>query len=124
MTGLQISKRKEKLGIWCQILYSQNWPSQNFNLSFSVFSFLYGKKSVFHFSILCTVRWGYHERLLKIQRFKDLEDGVRIILRYFDYFSDELGGRKTIFEFLKKINKIFQKKNGFFFIIFICYLFG
>ena len=42
-------------------------------------------------------KFSYHERLLKIQRFNDLEDGVRIILRNSDYFSDELGVRKTIF---------------------------
>ncbi len=31
------------------------------------------------------------------QRFSDLDNGVRIILHYFDYFIGELEGRKTIF---------------------------
>jgi len=34
-----------------------------------------------------------------VQRFSDLNNGVRIILHYFDYFFGELEGRKTIFEF-------------------------
>ena len=43
---------------------------------------------------------------LKIQRFEDLEGGIRIILRYPAYFSDELGGRITIFiDFLKLQSK-------------------
>ena len=47
---------------------------------------------------------------LKIQRFEDLEGGVRIILRYSAYFSDQLGGRKMIFNFWKK-SKFFYIKN-------------
>ena len=64
-------------------------------ISLSVFNFVYFKRRV---------PWKF----LKIRRNSYLEDGQRIILRYSDYFSGELGGRKTIFEFLEKI-KIFQQ---------------
>ena len=54
------------------------------------------------------LKGGYYETFLKVRGNSYIEDGLKIILRYFDYFSRELGGRKTIFEFLKKI-KIFQQ---------------